>query len=107
LIILASNGAEQKVTTFTELKRDFLMIPDYNPLFDYGVKGARQGSLTVKVLSKQFFFSFLTNIKIDHNFCGSQQMQNCSDPKSYPDSLFALNDVRTGFSKFLKPPMSL
>ena len=55
-MILASNGAEQKVTTFTELKRDFIMIPDYNPLFDYGVAGARQGNLTVKVLSKLFVY---------------------------------------------------
>ena len=51
LTFLASNGnKEQKVTTFTELKRDFIMIPDYSPLYDYGVAGARQGSLTVDVL---------------------------------------------------------
>ena len=55
-MFLASNGdKEVKVTTFTELKRDFIMIPDYSPLFDYGVAGARQGSLTVEGLQSDIF----------------------------------------------------
>ncbi|CAG5076714.1 Oidioi.mRNA.OKI2018_I69.PAR.g8527.t1.cds [Oikopleura dioica] len=71
-----TGSGETKKTTFTELKRDFIMIPDYNPLFDYGKTGARQAELT---------------IKIDDTLCGSQQMANCSKAATYPDSLFALD----------------
>ena len=56
-VFSATGSGETKKTTFTELKRDFIMIPDYNPLFDYGKVGARQAELTMKV--RVFALDFL------------------------------------------------